>query len=111
QRLCALRGCCWSPRPDTSVPWCFFSRGHGYALQGAPRGTPQGFEASLSRLPAPSLFGGDAPRLLLTAQHQSPARLRIKITDPEKQRFEVPHEHVGDFQGSATDNPKYKVDV
>uniref|UniRef100_A0A8C3J0N4 Maltase-glucoamylase n=1 Tax=Calidris pygmaea TaxID=425635 RepID=A0A8C3J0N4_9CHAR len=69
------------------------------------------FEASLTRLPSPSLFGGDVPRLLLTAQHQSPSRFRFKITDPEKQRFEVPHEHVGPFSGPAASNRKYQVEV
>ncbi|XP_074023543.1 maltase-glucoamylase-like [Numenius arquata] len=109
--LCSLRGCCWNPRSDPSVPWCFFSAQHGYRRQGALRDTPQGFEASLTRLSAPSLFGGDVPRLLLTAQHQSPSRFRFKITDPEKQRFEVPHEHVGPFSGPAASDRKYQVEV
>uniref|UniRef100_A0A8C8BMQ7 alpha-glucosidase n=1 Tax=Otus sunia TaxID=257818 RepID=A0A8C8BMQ7_9STRI len=67
--------------------------------------------ATLRRLPSPSLFGGDAAAVLLTAQHQTRSRFRFKITDPKTQRFEVPHEHVRPFSGPAASDLKYKVDV
>ena len=35
----------------------------------------------------------------------------VQITDPKTQRFEVPHEHVRSFTGSAASNLNYKVDV
>ncbi|NWR66179.1 SUIS protein, partial [Bucorvus abyssinicus] len=111
QSLCARRGCCWSPLNDTSVPWCFFSAEHGYRVDGALRTTREGFQATLRRLPSPSLFGDDVDTVLLTAEHQSPNRLRLKITDPDTQRFEVPHEHVGPFSGPAASNLKYEVEV
>jgi len=34
-----------------------------------------------------------------------------QITDPKTQRFEVPHEHVQSFTGSAASNLNYKVEV
>ncbi|XP_014816368.1 PREDICTED: maltase-glucoamylase, intestinal-like, partial [Calidris pugnax] len=43
--------------------------------------------------------------------HRVPSRWRLKITDPEKQRFEVPHEHVGPFSGPAASNRKYQVEI
>ncbi|XP_075013544.1 sucrase-isomaltase, intestinal isoform X1 [Calonectris borealis] len=111
KRTCSLRGCCWSPESDTSVPWCFFSSNHGYKVDGSTRSTQAGFETTLTRLPSPSFFGNDINTLLLTGEYQTPNRFRFKITDPKTQRFEVPHEHVGSFSGSAASNLNYKVDV
>uniref|UniRef100_A0A8C0U292 alpha-glucosidase n=1 Tax=Cyanistes caeruleus TaxID=156563 RepID=A0A8C0U292_CYACU len=100
---CSLRGCCWSPQSDTSVPWCFFSPNHGYQVQG--------FEATLKRLPSPSLFGNDIQTVLLTGEYQTKNRFRFKITDPKTQRFEVPHEHVQPFKGSMASDLSYKVEL
>uniref|UniRef100_A0A8B9C2N0 alpha-glucosidase n=1 Tax=Anser brachyrhynchus TaxID=132585 RepID=A0A8B9C2N0_9AVES len=109
--VCTLRGCCWSPQSDTSVPWCFFSSKHGYEVDGSVRSTQTGFEATLRRLPSPSLFGNDINTVLLTGEYQTSNRFRFKITDPKTKRFEVPHEHVGSFSGSAASNLNYKVEV
>ncbi|NXF00242.1 SUIS protein, partial [Menura novaehollandiae] len=111
QSLCEHRGCCWSPQSDPGVPWCSFSFQHGYRLDGARRDTEQGFEASLRRLQTPSLFGSDVGTVQLQAQFQTPARLRLQFTDPKKQRFKVPHEHVGPFSGTAATNTKYGVKI
>ncbi|KGL74967.1 Maltase-glucoamylase, intestinal, partial [Tinamus guttatus] len=111
QNLCSLRGCCWSPQSDSSVPWCYFSSNHGYKVDGAVRATQAGFQATLTRLSSPSLFGNDINTVLLTGEYQTENRFRFKITDPKTQRFEVPHEHVGPFTGSAASNLKYKVEV
>ncbi|XP_063281157.1 LOW QUALITY PROTEIN: maltase-glucoamylase-like, partial [Prinia subflava] len=107
--LCRRRGCCWSPLGDAGAPWCFFGAAHGYRMESGPRDTPQGLELSLRRLRAPSLFGGDSDSVLLRAQFQSGARLRLQFTDPKKRRFEVPHDHVGPFSGPATSDPKYRL--
>uniref|UniRef100_A0A8B9VXL6 alpha-glucosidase n=1 Tax=Anas zonorhyncha TaxID=75864 RepID=A0A8B9VXL6_9AVES len=109
--ICTLRGCCWNPQNDTSVPWCFFPSNHGYKVDGSLRSTETGFEATLTRLPSPSLFGNDINTVLLTGEYQTSNRFRFKITDPNTKRFEVPHEHVGPFNGSAASNLNYKVEV
>ncbi|NXN96344.1 SUIS protein, partial [Rhinopomastus cyanomelas] len=94
QRLCALRSCCWSPLSDTSVPWCFFSSNHGYRMQGLQRNLTN-IEATLTRLPSPSLFGKDIDSLRFTLDCQTVNRFRFKVTfDLNSLRFEVPHEHV-----------------
>ncbi|NXL92542.1 MGA protein, partial [Alectura lathami] len=108
---CELRGCCWSPQSDTSVPWCFFSKNHGYKVDGSTRSTQAGFEATLIRLASPSLFGNDINTVLLTGEYQTANRFRFKITDPATQRFEVPHEHVGSFSGPAASSLNYRVEV
>ncbi|NXA12159.1 MGA protein, partial [Sapayoa aenigma] len=134
---CSLRGCCWSPQSDTNVPWCYFSTKHGYKVKGSKTSTQagevwaelpnsclvgvlfntvtsvfsQGFQATLQRLPSPSLFGNDINTLLLTAEYQTTKRLRFKITDSKRKRFEVPHEHVKEFFGTAASNPQYNVEL
>ncbi|NXY61919.1 MGA protein, partial [Callaeas wilsoni] len=111
QSTCSLRGCCWSPQSDASVPWCFFSPRHGYRVQGSQRSTRAGFEATLERLPSPSLFGNEIYTVLLTAEYQTANRFHFKITDPKTQRFEVPHEHVQPFTGSAATGLRYSVEL
>ncbi|NXK88246.1 MGA protein, partial [Formicarius rufipectus] len=108
---CARRGCCWSPQSEANVPWCFFSSKHGYRVKGSNTSTQAGFQARLKRLPSPSLFGNDIQTVLLTAEYQTSNRFHFKITDPETQRFEVPHEHVKPFTGSAASNLKYNVEL
>ncbi|XP_053315016.1 sucrase-isomaltase, intestinal [Spea bombifrons] len=107
--VCKQRGCCWSPFNETYAPWCFFSSSHGYNVEGGKRVTQTGFEAILNRLPTPSVFGNEIEELHLTAQMQSKNRFRFKITDHSKTRFEVPHEHVKEFNGPAELNPNYDV--
>uniref|UniRef100_A0A674JZ89 Maltase n=1 Tax=Terrapene triunguis TaxID=2587831 RepID=A0A674JZ89_9SAUR len=109
--LCTLRGCCWSPQNETSIPWCFFSKSHGYKVEGGVKQTNTGFVAKLTRLPSPSLFGNDITTVQLTGEYQTTNRFRFKITDPNKKRFEVPHENVKAFGGPAPSNLKYKVDI
>ncbi|XP_064576785.1 sucrase-isomaltase, intestinal [Zonotrichia leucophrys gambelii] len=111
QSTCSRRGCCWSPQSDANVPWCYFSPNHGYKVRGSERSTQAGFEATLDRLPSPSLFGDDIQTVLLTAEYQTNNRFHFKITDPNTKRFEVPHEHVKPFQGSKASNPSYKVEL
>ncbi|KAM4628069.1 sucrase-isomaltase, intestinal [Polymixia lowei] len=94
KRMCEQRGCCWSPLDERNVPWCFFSTNHGYTVESVERPTPYVMNARLKRMAAPSLFGADIDELSFHAEMQSHNRLRFKITDAHKQRFEVPHEHV-----------------
>ncbi|NXR66500.1 SUIS protein, partial [Rhadina sibilatrix] len=70
-----------------------------------------GFEATLKRLPAPSLFGNDIQTVLFTGEYQTKNRFRFKITDPSSPRFEVPHQHVQPFKGPAATGLSYKVEL
>uniref|UniRef100_A0A8C6W327 Sucrase-isomaltase, intestinal n=1 Tax=Nannospalax galili TaxID=1026970 RepID=A0A8C6W327_NANGA len=110
QAQCAARGCCWSPWNSTVIPWCFFVDNHGYNSEGLTT-TDTGLEAKLSRIPSPTLFGGDINNLLLTIQNQTPNRLRFKITDPNNKRFEVPHQFVKEFNGPSSSETLYNVQV
>lgn len=111
QDLCEKRGCCWSPFNETYAPWCFFPKTHGYEVIGGKRTTKSGFEASLQRLSAPTVFGDDINTVLFTAEMQTQKRFRFKITDPNNKRFEVPHNHVQPFEGNEASNPDYAVQI
>lgn len=108
---CRQRGCCWIPYSERSAPWCFFTRSHGYEVAGGKTSTTKGFDAHLKRLATPTVFGTEIEELHLTAEIQSKNRFRFKIIDPKNKRFEVPHEHVKEFTGSAEPNPNYNVEL
>ncbi|XP_049750058.1 maltase-glucoamylase [Elephas maximus indicus] len=108
---CDQRGCCWNPQGTISVPWCYYSKSHGYQTEGDPVNTTAGFTVQLRRLPSPSLFGSDVDNVLLTAEYQTSNRFHFKLTDQDKDRYEVPHEHVQPFEGNAPSSLSYKVEV
>uniref|UniRef100_A0A8C5CRF0 alpha-glucosidase n=1 Tax=Gadus morhua TaxID=8049 RepID=A0A8C5CRF0_GADMO len=91
QDKCAARGCCWSPVDQANVPWCYFSTSHGYTVMSVENPNPY---VDLRRMDSPSLFGADINKLTLHAEMQTANRLRFKIFDSKKQRYEVPHEHM-----------------
>uniref|UniRef100_A0A672YP82 P-type domain-containing protein n=1 Tax=Sphaeramia orbicularis TaxID=375764 RepID=A0A672YP82_9TELE len=94
KQKCEARGCCWGPLDERNVPWCYFSTNHGYTVESVKQPSPHVMEAHLKRMASPSLFGADIQELALHAEMQSDNRLRFKIYDAHRQRFEVPHEHV-----------------
>lgn len=111
QALCAMRGCCWKPRNESTTPWCFFADNHGYEVERISKPNID-FEANLKRKSSPTLFGDDITNLLLTTQSQTANRFRFKITDPNNQRYEVPHQFVNkDFSGPPASNPLYDVKI
>ncbi|XP_061924131.1 sucrase-isomaltase, intestinal [Entelurus aequoreus] len=103
---CQQRGCCWSPVDERNVPWCFFSANHGYTVESVEQPNPYVMKANLKRMASPSLFGEDIQELSFHAEMQTSNRLRFKISDTHKQRFEVPHEHVN----SLSNNPTSPID-
>uniref|UniRef100_A0A3Q3A333 alpha-glucosidase n=1 Tax=Kryptolebias marmoratus TaxID=37003 RepID=A0A3Q3A333_KRYMA len=100
QLKCEQRGCCWSPLDERNVPWCFFPTNHGYIFYYSFNNRVSLFfdfaemNAQLKRLASPSLFGADIEQLTFHAEMQTNSRLRFKIFDSERQRFEVPHDHI-----------------
>uniref|UniRef100_A0A670IE62 Maltase n=1 Tax=Podarcis muralis TaxID=64176 RepID=A0A670IE62_PODMU len=93
------------------IPWCYFSNSHGYQVEGGSTPGIIRFETTLTRIPAPSLFGNDIERLVLTAEYQTANRFRFKITDPDNKRYEVPHPNVSPFQGPKATNTNYRVEI
>uniref|UniRef100_A0A8C3YMT1 Maltase n=1 Tax=Catagonus wagneri TaxID=51154 RepID=A0A8C3YMT1_9CETA len=95
--------CCWKPVANTDIPWCFFPRNWGYEVM---------LSARLRRLPSPTLFGHDVIDTLFTAEYQTSNRFHFKVTDFNNMRYEVPHENVKLFDGTAgTSNSSYDIEV
>ncbi|KAF7699232.1 hypothetical protein HF521_003974 [Silurus meridionalis] len=111
QQRCQERGCCWSPNDQTNVPWCFFSSNHGYTVVSQSQPNSGKIEARLERQNAPSLFGSDILQLSFVAEMQTENRLRFKITDANKPRFEVPHEHIQSLTSSVNGPLKYEFEL
>ncbi|KAM5255777.1 maltase-glucoamylase [Ctenodactylus gundi] len=109
--VCDQRGCCWQPQGPISVPWCYYSRSHGYGMEGDLANTNAGFTAQLKSLPSPSPFENVVDNVLLTAEYQTSNRFHFKLTDQTKDRYEVPHEHVQPFSGNAASSLNYHVEV
>ncbi|XP_045420062.1 maltase-glucoamylase, intestinal isoform X1 [Lemur catta] len=108
---CDQRSCCWKPQGAISIPWCYYSKNHGYQMEGDAVSTNAGFTAQLRSLPSSSLFGSDVNNVLLTAEYQTSNRFHFKFTDQTMDRYEVPHEHVQPFSGNAATSLTYGVDV
>ncbi|XP_022623710.1 maltase-glucoamylase, intestinal-like [Seriola dumerili] len=102
KQKCEQRGCCWGPLDERNVPWCFFSTNHGYTVESVKQPNHFVMKAQLKRMASPSLFGADIQELSLHAEMQSNNRLRFKIYDAHRQRFEVPHEHVSSLNSDPS---------
>uniref|UniRef100_A0AAX7U1H6 alpha-glucosidase n=1 Tax=Astatotilapia calliptera TaxID=8154 RepID=A0AAX7U1H6_ASTCA len=46
--ICQERGCCWSPRDESNVPWCFFPTNYGYTVESQE--TPNSYGKTLNPL-------------------------------------------------------------
>ncbi|XP_061072796.1 sucrase-isomaltase, intestinal [Conger conger] len=111
QSSCIARGCCWQPLNESYVPWCFFPTNHGYEVMTQQSSGPGNLKAQLKRMPSPSLFGADIEELTFHAEMQTANRFRFKITDAQKNRFEVPHEHIKPPEGPQPDTHNYKFEL
>ncbi|XP_038174418.1 maltase-glucoamylase, intestinal isoform X2 [Arvicola amphibius] len=107
---CDQRGCCWDPQGADRVR-CYYSKDHGYQVESDPVLSSTGFTAQLKNLPSASLFGNNIENILLTAEYQTQNRFHFKLTDSTKGRYEVPHEHVRPFTGTAASSLNYQVEV
>uniref|UniRef100_A0A671L7G6 alpha-glucosidase n=1 Tax=Sinocyclocheilus anshuiensis TaxID=1608454 RepID=A0A671L7G6_9TELE len=99
---CLERACCWSPLNETNVPWCFFSKNHGYSVvsESKPDSTR---EFSLNRDDALTFY----------AEMQTENRLRFKVClqIDTNTRFEVPHEHVQSLSDTPNGPLKYRLEL
>ncbi|KAI4891742.1 hypothetical protein NFI96_028027 [Prochilodus magdalenae] len=111
QQSCELRGCCWSPMDVTNVPWCIFPTNHGYTVVSETSPDSTTLVAQLKRMDAPTLYGAHIVDLTFTAQMQTENRLRFKITDTNRARFEVPHEHVNSLTSTPNGPLKYSLEL
>ncbi|XP_063062788.1 lysosomal alpha-glucosidase [Engraulis encrasicolus] len=114
QSLCESRNCCFIPvetssgNPGNGVPWCFYPPGYASYWLEEIRDTPSGQEGTLRRAQE-SYYGNDVKSLHLEIRHETESRLRVRLTDPAEERYEVPID-VPVVKEKAP-NPSYRVDV
>jgi len=91
QGKCQLRGCSYCPStdPNSKAPKCYFPAYYGYTIV-EEAALSDGFIAILRRIETPSLYGNDSESLIVRGYYESDYRLRIKITDSNRERYEVP---------------------
>jgi alpha-glucosidase (family GH31 glycosyl hydrolase) len=104
---CVGRGCYWCDEtPDDGTPYCFMPPEQGYRLVDIVQ-TAKGYEVTLTRVNTPSWYGLDFRNVLLEIEFQTDDRLRIKFSDAENSRYEVPLEIPS--PDTEAENPKYEV--
>jgi alpha-glucosidase len=92
---CLSAGCCWSRSPDLNTSWCYQAADSfdvGYFVD-APSllETDNSITATLKRkLPTTTVFGDDINTLSFQLHYETPSRMRVRITDGENQRWEIP---------------------
>jgi alpha-glucosidase (family GH31 glycosyl hydrolase) len=92
QQTCESAGCCWNKLTDgSSLPWCFFSSipAATYALSNMQQ-TSTGYQGTLTTSQTTGQFGAPISPLTLVIDFDTADRVRIRITDPNHARWEIP---------------------
>eukprot|EP00003_Mantamonas_plastica_P022653 TRINITY_DN3894_c0_g1_i1.p1 TRINITY_DN3894_c0_g1~~TRINITY_DN3894_c0_g1_i1.p1 ORF type:complete len:275 (+),score=64.63 TRINITY_DN3894_c0_g1_i1:1-825(+) len=89
QQACEAKGCCWNPYEH--IAWCFHpSPMTTYIVQSVSQ-EAYGLSFTLAvNGSGPQLFGADVATVGVRVSYETGSRLRIKITDPNNKRWEVP---------------------
>lgn len=96
QSSCESSGCCWSPAGENSqTPWCYKATGSStpsnYALSSPLKETAYGLEGVLTlKSSGGANYGADITSLKIEVLFEDANYLRVKITDANKPRWEVP---------------------
>lgn len=97
QKICEDRGCCWNPAefkgaPHVDVAWCFHpNAGPSEYVVANQADKGDGLQATLrlSRSTQKEL-GSDVTELQLDVEEVTDSILRVKLTDPNRRRWELP---------------------
>ncbi|KAF9581414.1 hypothetical protein BGW38_001583 [Lunasporangiospora selenospora] len=89
---CNQRNCCWDATANKiNAPFCFFRQStcKGYSVQSA-KSTDHGWTLDLGLEGSCQRFGQDLTGLRVDVDFETESRVRVKILDPTKARYEVP---------------------
>eukprot|EP01042_Synura_sphagnicola_P003914 gene3914-4910_t len=98
QQSCEAKGCCWSPvqsgygLSSAGIPWCFYPSqvATGYTLNEVVE-TETGFKGILKlNGEGTSIYGSDVQTLSFEVVYENEDAVRVKITDANNARWEVP---------------------
>ncbi|KAK2139791.1 hypothetical protein LSH36_1612g00000 [Paralvinella palmiformis] len=91
---CDNRGCTWR-EPTDGAPWCTFPPGYGYIMDGPIEETSLGYRVKLAKSPTGApLYSDDLMKLTFEAEFHSDYRIRLKFSDPERSRYQIPTEAI-----------------
>nr|XP_006826058.1 PREDICTED: sucrase-isomaltase, intestinal-like [Saccoglossus kowalevskii] len=112
QSKCEKRGCIWKESLTANVPWCYYPSVYGYKITGKPMASTLGTTINVQWIDdIPKRYSDDVSttieKLRVDIEHQTDTRLRIKIYDASKTRFEVPLQLPKVTE--KADNPLYDV--
>lgn len=105
--LCRARNCCFVRTETNGVPWCFYPPDFPSYNLVALNETETGLSGKLVRT-RKTYYPKDVEVLQLDVLFESDSRLRVKITDPAQDRFQVPLD-VPRVEKRAAD-PSYTVE-
>ena len=87
---CESRGCIYQPSAYEKVPDCFFNNTNlGYNIDG--NFDPKDKEFTLKRSSGKTPFLGEIDQLKLTVSYLGENFINVKITDKNKERYEIPY--------------------
>jgi alpha-glucosidase len=96
QQQCEAKGCCWSPASGGrgDIPWCFYASNpaSGYSVKSSAIRT-DGMDLTLALNSPSGVFGGstnDISPLAVSVTYETQDRIRVKIYDSSRTRWEVP---------------------
>mgnify|MGYP001048768876 FL=1 len=117
QEACVARGCCWTDSLNISninqsiqlaAPLCYYPS--DFPSYKVTTSEPTAFGQRILLTLSPSTQTNDAiPNLRVDIYYETKERLRIKIYDPDHQRYEVPLNVPNVTQ--RVDNTDYAIDV
>ncbi|ODN01640.1 Lysosomal alpha-glucosidase [Orchesella cincta] len=90
ENVCIKRGCCWNPvGPKNGIPWCYYPYGFSYFAFNNFTSTKLGLQGTAVSVRL-SVRPKDVKNLNIQVIYETEDIVRIKITDAQSPRFEVP---------------------
>ncbi|XP_064650089.1 sucrase-isomaltase, intestinal-like isoform X2 [Lineus longissimus] len=86
---CTIKGCRYRQN-SIGAPWCYIPREQGYVMTKQPLSVERGWRIHLRRNSTMTLYGDVMYDVVVDVEFQTDERLRVKISDPHRSRFEVP---------------------
>uniref|UniRef100_A0A8D8R499 Lysosomal alpha-glucosidase n=1 Tax=Cacopsylla melanoneura TaxID=428564 RepID=A0A8D8R499_9HEMI len=110
QESCQSRGCCWRPlQPNSLEPWCFYPANYrSYQIDQIQELRSNGLSLVYKNV-LKSPYPDDIEFVRVDVEYETDTRLRVKIYDDKKSRYEPPYPKLSKSKETSPD-PKYKIE-
>ncbi|KAI1292489.1 Lysosomal alpha-glucosidase [Halotydeus destructor] len=113
EKSCLSRGCCWKPgppgQPQPTVPWCHFAANSSHGYKEVYRSHAAGQLTILLGRRGPSGFPRDVDQVLVQVTNIDQDKVRIRMTDVSRKRFEVSLPPLNLSPKFEQEEPKYEI--